>query len=315
MTQPDGSAQVNRPPLSPPGVKDASRRRIDFGKHLDGWQPALVILVLAGLSAVLITPRPAIPDTIPLPRIDRSLQRHLRARMNELANAAVSEPLPYEVRAVGEAVRQVGTATATGDAAQFADVAEKMQPLVVLALKTHGPEPLRRLRAVQTRLFLQAIEWWEATGEVPTDLRELGGDFPEQARARGWLQSPHRLALDPADLPSVFQVRWTALTGLLRHPEFAPTREEWKAHYRAQLAFDPLGRDGVDTQLKAARALAEHDSEYPVDLALGILNLKAGRPQEAEARLSEHLNRNPSGRWFLRARSYLAAALTASGKL
>jgi hypothetical protein len=292
---------------SPDGVKaprDPAARR-GLGRHLEGWQAGAGVVVIAGLAALLVAPRAAVPDVLPLPDVDRAAQHRAAAERRVRAASAERAPLPFAVRAVGEAFRDFGRTVSDG----ASDPEPARRALLARAARArteHGPEALLTLRAVQTELFLAAARGEGA--DSATDVLELGGDFARAAEAFGGVPRPE------ADLASAFVVRWTLLTGLGSDPAFAPPLNDWRAALRLRLRY-PRGRSARDRaleQLDTVRALEQKDPDYPGALARGILAYWLGDPETSAATLRVFLQQNPSGPWQLRARNYLAAALELS---
>src|SRR5882724_3026610 len=84
-------------------------------KHFRGWQLAVVALGTALGGAVLALPRPIPPRELPLPAVDRSEQRESEGRARAMVQTAEATPLPFLVRAAGEAFRRFGEGEAKGD--------------------------------------------------------------------------------------------------------------------------------------------------------------------------------------------------------
>src|SRR5690606_32069887 len=147
-----------------------------FRRHLEGWQAALVSLCMAGAAVLLGIPRAAPPSGLPDPAVDKSRIDDMLRIERERAQRVRESPLPFEVRAVGEALRAY-VAEARSAAVDLQDQGSELARRARTALEHFGPEPLLELRALQTELFLQALGRWEVTGEQHDELNELGGDF------------------------------------------------------------------------------------------------------------------------------------------
>jgi hypothetical protein len=277
-------------------------------RHARGWQLAVVALGTALGGAVLALPRPVIPapSELPLPVVDRAEQRELEERAADLVRAARATPLPFLVRAAGEAFRRFGQAEANGEADELP--ARDFRARVVASRKQFGDVPVLTLRAVQADLFARAV-----TRRNAADLKELGGTFFARA---GSAEALLHSGLQDDELRSLFTMRWTKLAGLLDTRPFTPTLNEWRLYYRTLLAHAELGQhaasdDPMERIMPLARcidALTKYDPDYPRLLALGIVEQWMGHRDAAEALLSAHLEAHPSGPWFLRARNYLLAA-------
>lgn len=261
---------------------------------------------MAALSALLVVPRRVEPSWVPPPRVDRLEQRQLQeleARRSVRARAG----LPLELRAVGEAFRHFGRVSSAQDASPELARSALLAQLAI-ARERHGDEPLLELRALQTELFVAALQ--ARSDAEPTPERvELGGSLFTLGVERGWFErGPVRAR--PDELGTLFRVYWADVLQLRRHP-FAPTLNEWRAYYRFLLSQpnrDPRTREhDLQLQLGYVAALAREDLEYPSYLARGVLLYQRGRIAEASAQFVSHLEQQPDGPWTLRAKNYLAA--------
>jgi len=279
------------------------------GTAFDGIGVVLVALVLVIASAVLAIPRAAEPLLMPLPQPDRRVLERTWRGDEELARKARSEPLSYVVRAVGETFRRLGAGSVHGQGMPAA-LLQDLAKLVTDARKQQRDHELQSLRAVQTELFIEAVHAWEKTGRVGTDLRELGGDFPEVAKERGWL-SERDLVLDDEELAILFRRRWTELTGTGDKPPLAPSFDELRAWYALLLGRATAGptRDGRRTSLLAIAALERLDASYPAELARGVLLYQHGAYGAASEAFRRELERRKEGPYRLRARNHLLATL------
>ncbi len=281
-------------------------------RHLEGWQLAVVSVGIALLGALLGVPRAAAPDVLPRPAIDYPAVRQELRLESERARAAEDSLLPYDVRAVGELMRRYGAAAAADEPALADGDLTRLRGRVEVARRRSGDKLLLRLRAVQSRMFQRALLRWEATGEVDSDLQQLGGDFLRKARHSGWIAPPHRLLMNRAERSVLFRIRWSGLAKLLQTFPFSPTLDDWRVYYGFLLAH-PEGDGGaqrLDNQLSYVEALAKRDPSYLSALARGVLYYRLGRYRAATTALQSHLKAHPDGAWTLRARNYLAAALS-----
>ena len=295
-------------------------RSIDLHRHLEGWPLAALAVTIALLGAAVAVPRPVAPEEIPVPEVDRrEQQRALRAEAS-LADAAEHEPLPFEVRAVGEALRRYGV----GEGAQGAPP-PGVEQLVELrsnaraARAKHGDGPLLRLRAIQSRLFRRALHRWETTGSADADLTELGGSFLDKARQSGWVDGDRRLVLDEAERAVLFQLRWSELAGLGKDHPFRASLNEWRIYYRALLEHPPVSPEQgaaarSSVRLRYVQGLQRLDPEFPAALALGVIAYQLGDYAQAASAFRTHLEAHPDGPWRLRAQNHLAAAQAALGE-
>ncbi len=294
------------------GAHDGRPRR-DFRRHFRGYELGLLTVVMVLTFALLALPRASVPETLPLPRIDRGESRQRDARENQLAASAEREPLPFEVRAVGEAIRKFGARQAQGLAAEL-ERREIQQ--CVEEVTAQGRLPLLlRLRAVQTRFFLAALAHFEASGKPNRELDELGGDFLTRARDSGWLDDTHQSLADASTLRVLYQLRWAELIDKRRVFPFSPSLNDWRIYYRFQILHpervlappDP-GQDD-EARLKLVSALARKDPDYPEAFAKGYLYFRLGNLEAAAASYRAQLGKSESGPYALLARNYLIYAL------
>jgi len=278
-------------------------------RHLEGWQGGVLAVGMALLAALLVIPRPVRPAEIPLPTVDRAEERRAKAVERGRLERARTEPLPFLVRAVGEAVRSFGRAEATGDR-EGVRLVREIRDRVTEARRSHGDEPLLALRAAQSDLFLRAVGAVRAGG-AHEELRELGGAFTLRlSDAPGILDRLH-----PSELDCLFSVRWARLAGLIEARPFAPSLNQWRLYYRTLLRHpDLLGEKQLDRRREAmlatVGALARIDPDYPHDLGRGVLQYQLGNPAAAVKHFRIHLARHPGGEYRLRAQNYLVKALS-----
>lgn len=282
-----------------------------FGRHLEGWQLGLLAVTLPLLALWLAAPRPVTPREIPLPRVDRKELRRIQALNSERARKVESEPLGFPVRRFGELLRRVGASTAHSEASRLR---AELRGQFRAVRRTTGTEALLRLRAVQTRLFLEALGRLKQGASEISELRELAGAFEQRARRSAWLDENGRSVFSDAELSAFYLFHWTELVGALADPAFRPTLHEARVLYRA-LIEHPEGQDPTERdyrRLGYVRALEQRDSSYPADLARGVLQFRLGQPVAASRSFLEHLDKNADGPYALRARNYLLAALADS---
>jgi len=288
-------------------------RKPGWERHLEGWQLGFVVVGIALVCALLVVPRAAEPHSVPVPFVDRREQSWNDQNDIQLVRAAYASELPFEVRTVGERLRRYGAAVAGKDHSRAAAELTQLREAVVTARAGHGDSPLVILRAVQTQLFLQALQCWEAGGRGDAALRELGGDFLRTSRANGWI-SGRRLVLTQRERRVLFRVRWARLTGLDEEPPYAPTLNEWRTYYRFLLDHPELGRvrhrGGPPEALLMSyvAALERLDPSYPALLARGILQYRTGQYAAAARSFRSYLDQHPEAVRRVWARSFLLAA-------
>jgi hypothetical protein len=314
--------------LEPPGdpVKEAKaqgvsgtpsgRQRARFARLFQGWEAGAVIVGLVLAAALLAVPRAAAPGFIPVPLLVPAEARAERERRGELADRARREGLPFETRAVGDAVRRLGVALAGGEG-EPEHLSRLLAERVQNALAVGQADALLRLRVVQEQLFVRAVREHVGVRPVHPELAALGGDFAMRAERSGWVKEGRFVASD-LELETLFARRWVDLTGLREHALFRPTLGELRLFYRFLLLHPEVGTDTPPSpevgralvRLRYVEALAKRDTEYPLGFARGSLLGQLGQlPQSAQA-LSQHLSRPAGAAFNLRARNYLIHAAT-----
>jgi hypothetical protein len=207
-------------------------------------------------------------------------------------------------------LRRLGLALAgeQGDAEHLRRV---LAERVGLALLAKQRDALLRLRAVQARFFVRAVQQHRFGGKPGPELLALGGDFLKRATHHGWL-SERGFRGSEAELSTMFTLRWLELTRLRSEPTLKPTLAELRRYHRFLLLYPERGpgkqasaRERAELRLRYVEGLARHDHEYPSGLARGSLLAQLGAgPQSAEA-LGGYLARPSGTEWALRARNYL----------
>jgi len=266
------------------------------------------VVGLAVVSEALGAPRATKPDFLPLPAVDRAVLRRVKAQSDERSQKARANGLSYDVRAVGEAIRRCGAATADGNGVPDNVIGEVVMT-VRMAREKGNDRGLSGLLSVQTDLFLEATHAFEKTGKPSIDLVELGGDFVAIAGQNGWLDG-RSIVLDDDERAALFRMRWTELTGLRKEALFAPTLDEYRAYYALHLRQPRRpNREWNERAFSVVRALEKRDSSYPASFARGVLYFRLGRFGEATNAFRAHLAAHPDGPWTLRAKNHLLAAL------
>ena len=278
---------------------------------MQGYELGLLTVGMVLTFAALTLPRAAIPETLPLPRVDRAVARRSAASEHALSLQSEARGLPFEVRAIGEAIRHFGRSvvrgTDTGHDRQ--DIRERLKT----ALDKGQAPLLLSLRAVQTEYFLRALARVEQGDPPNADLDELGGDFLPQAKRSGWFDARGKCVADEATRRVLFHVHWADLVEKRAEFPFAPTLNDWRIYYRFLLEYPQASRAGgsaADSErLSVVTALSRKDAEYPGFFAKGYLFSRLGDRESAAASFRTHLGLHESGPYALLARNYLIQSL------
>lgn len=273
MSRAESVAVKRREPRAAPSSRARDRApartgaalRRGWKRHLEGWEPGLVAVFIAGSAAILAVPRSVEPAELPLPLADARALAQARDADTARAREAEQRGLDAEVRALGSAIRAFGVVDADADHTEAELLAARKRVLdAVGPALAQGDEAVLRLRAYQMSSFIREVRRFEATGEESDELRELGGNFLGLLRRSAWLgrrgERPHggvearRVAMDGAVLGVLFKKRWGAISGIQREP-FAPSLDEERALFKFLLSH-PVGaaRGAQDLAAPAAAA-------------------------------------------------------------
>jgi len=287
---------------------------------------------------LLLLPRQATPDSVPLPTPDARELARTAAVDGALAEAARRDPLPSTVRALGSALRAYHLQEARGTQEHLlADARHAIETALPDALAA-GDDALLRLRAVQLETFLAEIRAFGATGVESEDLHAVAGSFVSGMRYEGWCRGRAFVAGDAA-LRAMFKEMWDGLAGVGDRPPFRPSLDEERALYGVYLlyphppramrdaitaarraahdgpscdALEQAERSGEETwRIERITRLAAIDPAYPIAYARGIANLRRQDFVHAADDLSAWLREHPDGPLALRARAGLRTAVAA----
>jgi hypothetical protein len=259
---------------------------------------------IALVAAALAVPRAAEPRWFPHPVINPTRLSSEIAQVQQLAKHARAQPLPFSVREAGEMYRRLGrTQYEVPNTFNDATVVAWRDMLASIH-RSLGDQPLLDLRAVQCELFVAALQHWEKSGVVPSDLLELGGDFISLANAHNWairgtlhLSEPERWA--------VALRRWTALAGLMQNPTFRLARELDLTQLRFFFEHPTGNLDPTEVRMRVVHRYAELELSYPANYAVGVVLAKAGRRDSAAVAFAKQLELRPDGPFALGARNHL----------
>jgi len=305
---------------------------------------ALIPVTATVLMGLLMMPRAAFPEEIPLPAIDGRALGTTIAEDDALAAKSRSERLSGDLLRIGTAIRAFNRASLPGTPVEEITVVRTELDESVRDYAARDPkgvyDGLRTLRAVQLDAFLTEVTRWEQTGETSNELQELGGGFVERMNDAGWVDNG-KILLDDAQRRAAYKLVWTATIGADQSPTLKLTVDEQRALYTLYLsrphapeglrnAFDAR-RKAVTTEADCAKAnaaeklaletwridkikkLGDLDPTYPTSYAMGVAYYRAGRYEAAVDAFRAWIDKHPEGRLSLRAQNYLKAALTANG--
>jgi TolA-binding protein len=310
-TLPDelSNAPADRAPRTPPHKGTGS----GFRRHFEGYELGLATVGMVLTVALLALPRPSTPTTLPLPRADLAETRRMQRTTEELAALAETEGLPFEVRAVGEAIRHLGRSNVEGlDTSHDED---DIRARVKVVEGSNQAPLLLRLRAVQAEYFARALRQFASDGKQSADLDELGGDFVAHARKAGWLDAQRHFVADDATALVLFQLRWADLIGKRTTFPFSPSLNDWRVYYRFLLEHpdqgtaEPDARAADAARLQIVNALAKKDPDYPLEFAQGYLLFEMGDQDGAATAYRRYLGKHDGGPYTLLARNYLIYTL------
>lgn len=304
---------------------------------------ALLPVTAAVLALLLMMPRAAPPEEIPLPRVDARAQSALRKDDADRAASARATRLRGDVLEVGTALRALNRAQVSHGTAEDLEAARRLLERAVEAAVREGPiaaDALRTLRAVQLEGFLAEVERFEASGRSSEELEELGGPFLDHMASAGWLRGG-KVLLDDAARRAAYKLVWNAQTGADRLPELALALDEERALYAfylthphaaeaQRMAHDnarsnatdraacerAIAREKLDVEqwrVEKIRRLGAIDPSYPTAYALGVAFYRAGRFDLSIDAFRAWTDRHPDGPLTLRARNHMKAAVAVFG--
>jgi len=324
----------------PAKVEEALARARDAAKadhaRTSGRWLALIPLGIGALLLALMMPRATRPDGIPLPRVDERVTSAIIKAENVLADDAEGTRLPGDILSVGSAIRDLNGSEGEDDPVKATNARMMVERLVADALgRKGGDQDLIKLRALQTRAFVNALSAWER-GEEPKDFIAVGGGFVRRAEQVGWTQD-HKVLLDETQRRVAYKTMWNALTHLDQAAPFQLTLDEERALYAFYIQH-PRPPENARTIVKGSLAAASTPEEcarartelrrheetwradkikrlgaidptYPTDYALGVVYFRGGRGDLAVDAFGSYLDAHPDGAYAIRARNHQKAAL------
>jgi hypothetical protein len=272
-----------------------------------------VALAIASLVAVFSVPRPEFPDAIPYPPVDTERTNAEFAGAQAEVEKVLASPLSAEVRGVGERVRRCGLLEVSDPQSSFAFERAKLREVVLHLLQQNRGADLVRLRELQSALLrMELVAKWSGQQRDDGDLAlaELGANLPSHLEAsRSWFVADRYFE---QTLRALFVERWGNLVGFARHPELAPTANDWRLIHRFR-TLRLLGLGQVDGQeLRSVLAdVAKYSPEYPIDYASGIAFYRTGAFADAVDAFGRHLASHPTSEWAVRAQNFRLEAARA----
>lgn len=300
---------------------------------------ALVPIGVGLVFGLLLLPRRASPEAVPLPIADGAALHRASDADRALATRSREAPLPATVRALGSAIRAFHVLEADGDAGTPAMAqARRDVDQALVDVLPGGVEPLLALRAVQLEAFLDEVRAFEATGTPSDELKALGGSFLRSLAGEGWVEG-RAIAPDATVLAVMFKHMWNSFLGLEGRAELKPSLDEERALYafylshahptkamrealeaarrgaadaRACRALEEAERAAVESwRLDHIARLAAIDPAYPADYARGVVQFRRGDYGASSTAFQTWLAAHPDGPLTLRAQNFLRAADTA----
>ena len=288
----------------------------------------MVAIAIALTGALLAVPFAVAPRDVPAPNVDEKalsaavdrehgLAASIAASLrDELADPTKGTQL-YDLRAFGEAFRAYGRSESTDETYDVMHARQKLLETLARA-RALGDDKVLALRGYQKELFLAELARWENTGQSSDELNGLAGKFLATAARDGWLEG-RSVAMNPTLRGIFFKRRWNEVTGLT-DPPFALLLDEERAFYafllehpfvddRHKLAAVEACRAADQWRLRKIDELGRIDPTYPYALARGVLFYRLGRYPAAAQSFRDYLA-TTNGRYALRARNYLAAAVS-----
>lgn len=316
-------------------VDDLNRRR----EARDALWLALVPLGVALVLGVLLFPRRASPESVPLPVVDQGALARVVAADHARAEHARHEPLPPDVRALGSALREFHTIEAKDVQGKPLYDARRAIDQALLAALPKGTDAILELRSVELEGFLVELHHFEDTGEQTDELKALAGAFVRSLTIEGWCVG-HDVAPDDDTLRPMFKQMWSALVGQEGNPAFALALDEQRALYAFYLSHphpSKATRDALESARRGARddraclaiqeaeraateswrldriaRLAALDPAYPADYARGVASYRRGDFGASAKAFRAWLDAHPDGPLTLRAQNFLRAASAAT---
>ena len=332
------------PKKLPPRVERALARAREAVKkdvqQKQGRWLAIIPVAIAVIMFLLVMPRAAAPEDIPLPAVDQKAYDAVVASDRARAAAARSNRLPNDVLVVGTHLRALNKAVVANDQEQFAQARAYLDDAVrVVLARQDGITDLLSLRAVQLEEFLTELAAFEQKGEVSPALDELAGPLVPRLRDAEWIEG-NRVVLDEDERRVSYKLVWNTVTAA-RGMDLA--LDEVRVLYRLYLtrphppdlqrpgllaeratAKTPADCERYQTNARRAaelwradkiRLLGALDPAYPTGYALGVAYYRAGRYESSIDAFRAWIDQHPDGKYAARAKNHLKATLAAYGSI
>jgi tetratricopeptide (TPR) repeat protein len=332
------------PKKLPPRVERALARAREAVKkdaqQKQGRWLAIIPVAIAVIMFLLMMPRPAAPEDIPLPAVDQKAYDAVVASDRARAAAARTNRLPNDVLTVGTAIRATNKAAVANDQEQFAQARAELDAAVRVVLnRQDGVSDLTSLRALHVEEFLAELAAFEASGVVSPALDELAGPLVPRLRDAEWIEGNH-VVLDEDERRVSYKLVWNTVTAARG---MDPSLDELRILYRLYLTRPhppEAQRGGLLAERAAARApsdcdryannarraselwradkirmLGALDPAYPTGYALGVAYYRAGRYESAIDAFRAWIDQHPDGKYAARAKNHLKATLVAYGSI
>jgi len=309
-----------------------------LARHLKGWQAGFLAVAASWIAVLLIIPRGAPPDHLPVPRLSPRERAELDARRMSLAREAETSELHGTARVLGSTIRELGRAEHAQDRLAVLAVQRRLEADARDALRA-APAALPVLRAYQAQRFVEAVRRWEASGVEDDALIELGGELTKVLREHGWVDErggERRILPDDLVLAFLHERRFNELLET-PHPLLELDLTARRAWLRFAMAHPPRfaergpegaergGEPGAPSRALTGRRDAPVggdafvlrkipevealDPSYPAMYARGILWMRMQRWEPAAEAFAMHLESHRDGRLGLRAQNHLRHCL------
>ncbi|MBK8939302.1 MAG: hypothetical protein IPM79_17170 [Polyangiaceae bacterium] len=288
-----------------------------LGKHLEGWQVGVLVVLIVATTAAVLVPRSAVPEAVPLPRASSGEIRAARRANEQAAIAFATGGASEPVERIGATLRAIGRAEWDGDEAALARGMAELARGIARATAENDVDGLVLLRTYQAELFARAYCDYLRTGSVADDLIELGGAAVREFSDNGWLTPGSRV---PAHvdllLSALYKRRFERLVAK-GHPALAPHPVEERLLLGYLLEHPPPDRllsEGAGTSatrfmLSRIDEISALDPSYPAAYARGVVLFKTKDYELAALSFDDFLHSSADGPYRLRAVNYLKASL------